>query len=217
MPYDRTKQFRLTPREFFEKLDLINWYRYFFILKELARLKPTRVLEIGAGEGTIRRVFEPYAERYDTIDLNAKLAPTYIADVRTRVPQAENGYETVIAADILEHIPFDDLPKALANIRAYLKDGGHALITIPHRASYFLWMTPTYIPHVIRIPTGFCSPGAFYRRFIKRKIWIDPDHQWEIGDGHHKVADVENMMKKTGFEIEKRKTLLYVDFWILKK
>ena len=216
-PQGDDRQFKLSQEKFLAKLDIINWYRYFFILKELTRLKPKTILEIGPGEGSIKRVFEPFVYQYATMDINPNLSPDFVGDVRTPIPDAREKFDAVVAADILEHIPFEDLGTALINIRACLCLGGHALITIPHRASYFLWMDPRYIPKVIRIPTGFLSPGAFYRRFIKRKIWIDPDHQWEINDGYHTIQDVEKVMKDAGFEIEKRQTLLYVDFWVLKK
>jgi hypothetical protein len=116
---------------------------------------------------------------------------------------------------VLEHLPFADLPGTLANLRSYLVADGRAFITIPHRASYFLFMTPTYIPRVFRVPTGFLSLGAFYRRFIKRKIWIDPHHCWEIGDGTIDVRQVEAVFRAAGFAIVSRKTLLYVDYWVL--
>jgi len=78
-------------------------------------------------------------------------------------------------------------------------------------------MTPTQIPHVFTVPTGFLSLGAFYRRFIKRKIWIDPCHCWEIGGGNVKVKDVNSVLIDCGFEIQKLEKLLYVDYWILRK
>lgn len=216
-PYNPRRQFELAPEEFFAKLDFLNWYRYLFILKELGRLRPKTVLEIGPGEGTVKRIYEPFIEEYATIDVNERLHPTFRSDVRDRVAAAERRFDAVVAADILEHIPFDDMPKALANIHAYLKHGGHALITIPHRASNFLWMTPTQIPHSFRVPTGFLSPGAFWRRFIKRKIWIDPDHRWEIGDGHHTAKEVQRLMRDAGFAVDGRRSILYVDFWTLKR
>lgn len=215
--YDKNKQFELSQKDHLQNVDFINWYRFFFIIKEIIAREPKRVLEIGEGSGVIRRVVEPITDEYKTMDMNEDLRPDFVSDVRATVPEAVGQFDCIIAADILEHIPFNDLEKALENIRSYLAPNGTALITIPHRASYFLWMTPTYVPHVIRIPTGFLSWGAFYRRFIKRKIWIDPDHQWEIGDGIHRIKDVEDVIKNTGFVIEKRKKLLYVDFWVLKK
>lgn len=210
-------QFSLSKNHYLEQLDFLNWYRFFFIIEEITAFKPKKILEIGEGSGIVRRVIEPLVKKYETMDVNEKLKPTYLNDVRNFKSELKEKYDCVIAADILEHIPFDDLEKALANLYAYLKKDGKALITIPHRASNFLLMTPTQVPRAFRVPTGFLSPGAFYRRFIKRKIWIDPDHLWEIGDGYYKIKDVEDIMKKAGFKIEKRQKLIYVDFWILKK
>jgi hypothetical protein len=53
---------------------------------------------------------------------------------------------------------------------------------------------------------------AVYRRFIKRKIWIDPHHCWEIGDGRIKKKDIENLLVDCGFIISLFKKLLYVDY-----
>jgi len=215
--YNFQRQFSLSRKDFLGKLDFLNWYRYFAIIKALTTMKPKTILEIGPGGGTIKNIFEKYVEKYQTMDVNQNLQPDYLSDIRDYNGNLKNSFDCVIAADVLEHIAFDDFEKSLKNIFNYLEKDGHALITIPHRASYFLLMTPTYRPKVIRIPTGFCSPGAFYRRFIKRKIWIDPDHEWEIGDGEHSIKDIEKIMKDVGFRIEKREKLLYVDFWVLKK
>jgi len=198
-------------------MDFINWIRFFFIIKEIEKSNPNKILEVGEGSGIIRKVMSEYAETYDTLDINDDLHPTYIGDVRNRINELEGRYDCIIAADILEHIPFEDLKTALENFYSYLRKGGSILITIPHRASNFFFMSPTNIPRFFRIQTGLLSMGAFYRRFIKRKIWIDPNHEWEIGDGAHSIKDVEQTIREAGLSIEARKTLFYVDFWILKK
>jgi hypothetical protein len=79
-------------------------------------------------------------------------------------------------------------------------------------------MTPLKTdPWVFTVPTGFLSLAGFYRRFIKRKIWIDPHHCWEIGDGSIKKVDVERLFRRSCFIIDKFRKLLYVDFWVLEK
>jgi SAM-dependent methyltransferase len=132
-------------------------------------------------------------------------------------PELVERFDCVIAADVLEHLPFADLAVVGANLFAYLRPGGHALITIPHRHSNFLFMSPKQVPHVFTVPTGFLSFGAFYHRFIKRKIWIDPHHCWEIGAGNIRVKDVEAVFRSLGFAVEKFDKLLYVDYWVLSK
>ncbi len=139
-------QFDWNKEIFLDKIDFLNWYRYFAILKKLIEIKPKIVLEIGAGEGTIKNVFEKFTKKYQTMDINEKLKPDYLGKIQETNKDLFNKFDCIIAADILEHIPFEDLEKSLKNIFDYLKTGAYTLITIPHRASYFLLMTPTYKP-----------------------------------------------------------------------
>jgi len=212
---DFATQYQLEEAEYLKRLDFLNWYRFYFLFRDLLSCRSQRVLEIGGGSGVLKNCVAPHVEKYEMFDINERLKPDYLGDVRTRIPALTGRYDTIVAADVLEHLPFADLPDTLANLRSYLVPGGRAFITIPHRASYFLFMTPSYIPHVIRIATGFLSLGAFYRRFIKRKIWTDPYHCWEIGDGTIDVRQVEALFHEACFTIVSRKTLLYVDYWIL--
>lgn len=210
-------QFSISRDYYLRQLDFLNWFRYYHLVKDVLRLQATDVLEIGTGSGMVRNCLKPLVRDYRVLDINPKLEPDVVADVRVLQTELENRFDCVIAADVLEHLPFADLGTACANLFAYLKSGGHALITIPHRQSNFLFMSPTQVPHVFTVPTGFLSPGAFWRRFIKRKIWIDPNHCWEIGDGHVRIPDVEKHFLDCGFLIEKFDKLLYVDYWVLRK
>jgi len=212
-----SNQFRLEQNYYLKELDFLNWYRYFFIIKEVIDCKPNNILEVGTGSGIVRNCLEPLVKSYTVLDINSKLKPDIVGDLRTYFQELQNKFDCVIMADVLEHIPFCEFDRCIKNIYLYLNDSGRVIITIPHRRSHFLFMTPTYKPHVLTVPTGFLSLGAFYRRFIKRKIWIDPSHYWEIGDGKIKKVDIEHYFRKAGFSIEKFKKLLYVDFWVLKK
>lgn len=211
-------QFNLDREYYLKKLDFLDWYRYFFAIREVIRFQPRAILEIGTGSEIVKNCLQPIIERYQVMDVNAKLKPHILADVREFRTELKESFDCAIACDVLEHIPFSNLAAACSNVFAYLVPGGKAIITIPHRRSHFLLMTPLQEkPCVITVPTGFLSAGAFYRRFIKRKIWIDPNHQWEIGDGHIKKFHVESTFRKAGFTIERYEKLLYVDFWLLNK
>lgn len=211
------RQFSLSRDYYLRQLDFLNWFRYYHLIKDVLRLGVLDVLEIGTGSGMVRNCLKPLVRDYLVLDINSHLSPDVVADVRVPQPKLLGSFDCVIAADVLEHLPFADLAVAAANLCTYLKPGGHALVTIPHRRSNFLFMSPTQVPHVFTMPTGFLSPGAFYRRFIKRQIWIDPNHCWEIGDGHVRVKDVEAVFRAQGFNIGKFDKLLYVDYWVLSK
>lgn len=211
------EQYSFSRDYYLQQLDFLNWFRYYHLVNDVLRLKATHVLEIGTGSGMVRNCLKPSVQEYQVLDINPSLAPDVVADLREPQLQLRERFDCLIAADVLEHLPFAQLALATANIFDYLVPGGHALITVPHRQSNFLFMTPTQVPHVLTVPTGFLSPGAFYRRFIKRQVWIDPNHCWEIGDGHVRVRDVEAVFKAKGFTIEKFAKLLYVDYWVLAK
>lgn len=217
MPASFDEQFTYGRDYYLRHFDFLEWFRYFHLVKDVLRLGAETVLEIGTGSGMVCNCLKPSVREYKVLDINPRLAPDIVADVR--LPQSElfGRFDCVIAADVLEHLPFVDLAVASANLYSYLAPGGYALITIPHRRSNFLFMSPAQVPHVFTVPTGFLGPGAFYRRFIKRRIWIDPNHFWEIGDGNVRIKDVEAVFRAQGFGTEKFDKLLYVDYWVLSK
>lgn len=217
MSDDFNKQFSLKSEYYLNQLDFLNWFRYYYLVKDVLRLKSVNLMEVGAGGGLVRNCLEPLVSSYTTLDVNKELNPDILSDIRDTNQGIVDQFDCAIAADVLEHIPFSDLKIAVSNMFKYINPGGYALITIPHRQSNFLFMTPAQIPHVVTVPTGFLSLGGFYRRFIKRKIWIDPNHCWEIGDGNIKKKDVDNCFLDVGFKIIKFQKLLYVDYWVLQK
>jgi len=208
-------QFRLPQDYYLKQLDFLNWFRYFYIIKEVIASGSRHVLEVGSGSGLVRNCLRPLVNRYEVLDINSELHPDILADVRVRQPQLEARYDCVIIADVLEHLPFADMPVTLGHLASYLRPSGEVIVTVPHRRSHFLVMTPAQRPWVITVPTGWLSPAAFYRRFIKRQIWIDPHHRWEIGDGTVGRRDVEAVFRNAGFRTQEFRKLLYVDFWVL--
>jgi 2-polyprenyl-3-methyl-5-hydroxy-6-metoxy-1,4-benzoquinol methylase len=212
-------QFKLSRKYYLQIEDFLNWFRYYYLVKDVIRLGGKNILEIGTGSGLVKNCLAPIVNNYKVLDINPNLDPDFLGDVRVYNKKLENNFDTIIAADVLEHMPFEDLSKTIKNIFCYLKKNkrSYALITVPHRSSNFLFMSPTQIPHVFRVPSGFLSLGSFWRRFIKRKIWIDPYHSWEIGDGNITVKKVNSCFEKEKFTIQNYKKLLYVDYFILQK
>lgn len=209
-------QFVRGEKTWLQNTDFLNWYRHFFIIKEVLNSEPKTILEIGSGNGVVKNCLSPVVPDYKVMDISREIKPDYLCDIRDFELKLKGKFDCIIAADILEHIPYKDFAKSLENIFLYLEKNGRAIITIPHRADYYLFMFPTNMPHVFRAPSKFLSPAAIARRIIK-KSWIDFYHCWEIGVGGIKKRDIENAMKKAGFKIERYKTLLYVGFWVLSK
>ena len=92
----------------------------------------TRVLDAGCGEGVLVDEF------------TGKLAiegidPNYTSDrVRTgsltALPYEEATFDRALCLDVLEHLTFEEQPRALAELYRVLKPGGQLLVSIPNLA-----------------------------------------------------------------------------------
>jgi len=92
----------------------------------------TRVLDAGCGEGV---VVEEYAGRLAIEGLD----PNYSSDrVRTgsltALPYADATFDRALCLDVLEHLSFEDQPRALAELHRVLRSGGELLVSVPNLA-----------------------------------------------------------------------------------
>jgi SAM-dependent methyltransferase len=100
---------------------------------------PSRVLEIGPGEGWLSSLLTRRGHRVIALDIArswvARIPPDQvagrIAGMMTDLPFAERTFDVVVAAEVVEHIP--DLPGALAEAARVLAPGGHLVVTVPYR------------------------------------------------------------------------------------
>jgi SAM-dependent methyltransferase len=99
-----------------------------------------RILNIGCGKD--------YIEGALNIDINTRVkADLYMdigsADFFKTAPLLWGSIDTIIAHDVLEHIP--DLAQAMTNCRDLLKEGGEMDIIVPYDLSLGAWSDPTHV------------------------------------------------------------------------
>ncbi len=149
---------------------------YFFQIDLTRELKPRSVLEVGPGNGLVSAHLSRIGIDVTTCDFDKRVKPDVIADIR-ELPLPENRFDTVLAFEILEHIPFADVPKALAEIARVSRR--HAVISVPYFGMTaelvlnlgipFVWRKTLRLP--IRIPY-----------FLSRIGFEDSgQHYWEVG------------------------------------
>lgn len=92
----------------------------------------TRVLDAGCGEGVL---VEEYATRLaiEGIDPNYSAAHVRQGSLLA-LPFDDATFDRVLCLDVLEHLSFEDQPRALAEIHRVLKPGGEALVSVPNLA-----------------------------------------------------------------------------------
>ena len=94
--------------------------------------RTARVLDAGCGEGVL---VDEYATRL-TIE---GIDPNYSSDrVRTgslvSLPYADATFDRALCLDVLEHLTFEEQPRALAELFRVLKPGGELLVSVPNLA-----------------------------------------------------------------------------------
>lgn len=209
------RQYELTPRDYLANVDFYTWTRHFHVVKDLCARVRGDVLEVGTGDGVVRRCVGPLVASYTVMDINPRLKPDVLADLREPQPALQARFDAVVCTEVLEHLPFEDLARCLGHLVDCLRPGGRLFLTLPHRKGHMLVVTPRQTLWKWRFPVGLTSLSEAYNRFVRRRIWIDPHHCWEIGDGRVRRADVEAVLAARGLATERFDALPYCDYWVL--
>jgi SAM-dependent methyltransferase len=92
----------------------------------------TRVLDAGCGEGVL---VDEYANRLriEGIDPNYASERVRMGSL-TALPFEAGTFDRALCLDVLEHLTFDEQPRALAELFRVLKPGGELLVSVPNLA-----------------------------------------------------------------------------------
>jgi SAM-dependent methyltransferase len=92
----------------------------------------TRVLDAGCGEGIL---VEEYAERLAITGVDANYSsPRVTHGSLTALPFPDGSFDRALCLDVLEHLSFEDQPRALAELFRVLRSGGELLVSVPNLA-----------------------------------------------------------------------------------
>ncbi len=202
-------QLKIDKFHYLNNLDFKDLIRYYSLLKDIVEYDSKDILDLGTGSSVLNQLIRIKADSMVTVDFNDKLKPDIVADVRELIPQCIDKFDTVVASEILEHIPFHEVTTVVSNIYQYLKSNGKAFITIPHRNPYISFTSILNTKKLITI----IIPR--YRK-IKPIKEIDIHHEWEIGNGYY-TKEVEFIFKRNGFKILKYENIPHHDYWVLEK
>lgn len=116
-----------------------------------------RVLDAGCGEGVL---VEEYADRLAMEGID----PNYGSDrVRTgsltELPFADGSFDRALCLDVLEHLTFEEQPRALAELFRVLKSGGELLVSVPNLAHLQSRVHFLLLGRLIRTASEHKHPG----------------------------------------------------------
>lgn len=183
-------------QDWFRYQRLARWISYWHQIALCLSTRAETCLEIGVGTGVVRDALRKQGVSVTTVDVDEALGVDRVGDVRA-LPCSDYEFDAVLCAQVLEHIPFTDLPSAVGELRRVSRKA--AVISLPQRGASVS----------ISMRWGFGSflaeRGLVFRMPDPRRFQFDGQHYWEIGSRGASRRQVRTMLNKS-FTIEQEFT-----------
>ncbi len=194
--------------------DVTRFISYFYQIDLVRKLKPNNVLEIGIGNKTVANYLKQNGIRIDTCDFDKDLKPDYVADIRD-LPFDDKSYDVVMACEILEHTPWEDVDKALSEL--YRVSKKYVLVSIPYSSACFeLVLKFPFIGRIIKKP----FLNLFFRiPYFFIGIKFSGEHYWEMGRRDYPAKKIRDAFRKYFKILKEVRPIIssYHNFFILEK
>lgn len=184
-----------THRSFQKSYDTIERFiSYFYQIGLIRDLEIKEILEVGIGNKTVSNYLKQFGLKVTTCDYDETLKPDFVADVR-KLPMPENSFDVILACEILEHLPWDDVPIALAELQRVTKK--YIIISIPYSSGSIELVLASQL-----ISTLFKKP--FFDFFLRiPKFWykhkfsgIEGKHRWEMGRKWYSIRKIRKTLRE---------------------
>ncbi len=117
----------------------------------------TRVLDAGCGEGIL---VEEFAGRLAIEGVDQNYTSERVrAGSLTALPYADATFDRALCLDVLEHLAFEEQPRALAELYRVLRAGGELLVSVPNLAHLQSRIQFLLRGRLIRTASEYKHPG----------------------------------------------------------
>ena len=165
---------------------------YWTQIEWVMKLGDFPVLEVGVGNRLVndylRRLYIPVT----TIDIAEDLSPDYVGSVH-EMPFKDGSFGTVMACQVLEHLPFDLLSVALSEIARVTSR--YAVISLPNVGRTY--PVQVFLPKLGRKQWLFDLSSPLPRK----DSVLSEEHYWEIGRKGYPVERIISVMEQAGFTV----------------
>jgi hypothetical protein len=149
-----------------------RWASYWHQITEVLRIDADSCLEIGTGSGVVKRILVGLGVAVTSVDIDDELKPDLVGDVRA-LPCDSEAFDVVLASQVLEHIPWADVPDALAELHRVSRS--HVVVSLPQAGMNL------GIALGVHIRQFFNHQGTALHVGNPRRHRFDGQHYWEVG------------------------------------
>ncbi|MDE2071664.1 MAG: class I SAM-dependent methyltransferase [Patescibacteria group bacterium] len=157
---------------------------YYWQLYEVLSREPSSVLEVGVGD----KVFGDFIKNntrvsYTSVDVAADLAPDVVGSILT-LPFADKTFDVACAFEVLEHLLFKDVERALSELLRVSKN--YVVVSVPHFGP--MLSLSFKIPFLPRVQLALKIP------YPKQHVF-NGQHYWELGTRGYPASRLRGLMR----------------------
>jgi SAM-dependent methyltransferase len=165
---------------------------YFYQIDLIRKSRPKSVLFVGVGDGMVPAFLRSHVDTVTTLDIDPALDPDVVGDIR-ELSFPDASFDLVCAFEVLEHLPFEESKKALAELARVSR--GDILVSVPHRR--------TGLELVLKFPFIRTLTG---RNYLNLPLLVpirfpgfavSGQHYWEIDGRTTRLRDARAMFESS--------------------
>lgn len=167
-----------------------RWNSYWHQIALVRRTNPKTLLEVGVGEGVVARELIATGIAVTTVDIAEDLHPDVVGSI-TALPFPDAAFDTVLAAEILENIRFEDVPQALRELVRVARYS--VVISVPH-PGYVFSLTGKF--PLLPLLTLMAQIPFFWK-----KHHFTGEHYWELGKSGYSIGRFLKLAQEAGLSL----------------
>jgi len=161
-----------------------RWVSYWHQIDEVLSAGALNCAEVGTGSGVVNAVLRLRGIEMVTIDFDPALNPDRVGDLR-RLPADDDEFDVVLCCQVLEHLPFEDVPQALRELGRIARQ--RLVVSVPRSGRVF--EVRLKVPAGAKLAWSGITPA-------RKPFAFDGEHYWQAGATNYPLSLVRRVFQE---------------------